>query len=127
MTDKEFTFDYAWMENLKLRDYEDFERITKKPWSDVFTGSVTYDDNGKVVYDQDGNVMRTHRTDVQVAFIYILKRIDDPSITLEDVKDLPGIELQKLQVKAVEFFNEALDTAKKAAGVKARGSRAQKA
>lgn len=108
----EFVFDFRWMEHLKLRDYEDFERETGRPWTDVFHGSVVTE-NGKVLYDNEGNVLRQHRTDVQVALVWVIKRINDPSITINQIRDLPTTMLGEIRQKFSDYIDEITDTVKK--------------
>ncbi|WP_410657834.1 hypothetical protein [Amycolatopsis sp. lyj-112] len=115
MTDKEFTFDYRWQERLTLRDREDFERESGYAWDDLMNGgAIRTDDKGKILWDKNGDYpLRVVNMQMNIAFIYIVKRTDDPSVTINDIRDLPGAVLDQLMVKQIQMLQEAMEDAKK--------------
>lgn len=89
MTDKEFTFDYAWIDRIKLRDIEDWELVTNESWEEFnrYGGVPVYKDGQPLKVD--GEIVRRNNMTCTIAFIFILKRTQEPSITLEEIRDQP--------------------------------------
>ena len=106
MTDKEFTFDYRWIERIKLKDIEDWEFITNESWEEFnrYGGAPVYKDGQPLKVD--GAIVRRNNMTCTIAFIYILKRTDDPNITLEEIRDLPVDVLNTLYKSLAQYLTK---------------------
>ncbi|MGV9360640.1 hypothetical protein [Amycolatopsis sp. NPDC003731] len=119
MTEQEFAFDFRWADRLKLRDREEFEDISGYAWQDLENGgALRTDKNGKVMFTTDPDTgerwpLRTLKTEMVIAWIYLLKRTEDPNVTLEDIRNLPGYVYDEIMAKQFKIMQEVIEDAKK--------------
>ena len=93
MEEQEFTWDWKWFTQLSLQDYEEFENITGENWWD-FVGAgfaVPVYRDGKALIGSDGTLILKRTPTAMMAFIYIMKKVEDSSWTYKQTQKLPGI------------------------------------
>lgn len=105
-----FTFNYEWMNSLTWQDFLDWEKVTNESWEDFikYGGSPVYRD-GKPVKDEHGNLVRRASMLTTMAFVWIMKRSDDPSWTYEDTKRLKFNDMPELYTALVKFLEGKSD------------------
>jgi hypothetical protein len=97
---------YEWIDRLKLRDLEDWEIITGESWEEYnrYGGAPVYRDG--VPLKVDGEIVRRNNMTCTIAFMFILERVENPDITLEEIRDLPLDELTKLYKSLSEYLTK---------------------
>lgn len=124
----EFEFDYAWVKRLKLADFEDWETLTGESWYDYqATAGVPVYKNNKELKDEAGNVVRRNNMRATIAFMFIVKRTEDPSWTYEQTRNLSMDALTQLYRSLNEYLEGLVaDVNSKSGGTaKKRASRTQ--
>lgn len=106
MTQEEFKFDYRWIEQIKLKDIEDWELITNESWEEFnrYGGAPVYRDDKPVKVD--GEILRRNNMTCTIAFIYILKRTQDSTLTVDQVRELPIDVLNVLYRSLTEYLTK---------------------
>jgi hypothetical protein len=81
-------------EQLTLKDFKEFKRITGKPMSVALSPKTTplMDSDGNVVRNEDGTVatVEVSQPDFEDLMVvaYLLKRKEDPSVTYESFEEV---------------------------------------
>lgn len=125
--DEVFEFDYRWTDHLKLKDMEDWELITNESWEEfnAYGGVPVYVDGKPVMTDK--GILRKANMTCTVAFIFVLKRTQDPSWTLEQTRELPLHVLNTIMKSMASYFQSLVDDAKpKSEGTPKKRSTRQK-
>lgn len=131
MTEKEFEFDYRWIEQIKLKHIEDWETITNESWEEFnrYGGAPVYKDGQPLKVD--GEIVRRNNMTCTIAFIFILKRTQEPSITLEEIRELPidvlNVMYRSLSEYLTKLVADAGPKSETKAGNKTKKPRSNKA
>lgn len=107
MTDKEFTFDYAWIDQVKLKHIREWEFYTNESWEEFnrYGGAPVYNRDGSPK-KVDGEIVRRNNMDCTIAFIYILIKTQREDVTIEEIENLPVTVLNTLYRSLAQYLTK---------------------
>lgn len=82
-------------EDLSIGDLEDFEEITGMQLQKALEAKPVLDDEGNQVKDEKGRPLREAQLSTKVlkALVFLTKRREDPTFTIEDARNVKVTEL----------------------------------